>query len=136
MNKAYIGDKPVVKIMLGDVLIWQKAAAIQFIFDRFIRAGSVEDGLAVAPTSAGIVMTDWIDVQPLTSYRLNFSLSNRRRIQSKSSAGVITYLHDNSADVSADGYVLTTNADASQIRIYFTTGYDGSSPIEASITAI
>ena len=81
--------------------------------------------------------TEWIDVEPSTSYRLNFTKSNKRRFQSKNTNGVISYRTDISSEsLGADGFIFTTLPDAIQFRLYFQSEPNYSQPVTGTITKL
>ncbi len=136
MSKAYIGDKQVVKIMLGNTLVWSLPVNIPYTSNAFIRVGSTDEILGSNSAVPNASTTEWFTVTPSTTYRINATQSDKRRIQSKSSDGVITYMNGASADNTSDGYLLTTRADSAQVRIYFATNPDLTKPLTISITEV
>lgn len=136
MTKAYIGDKQVVKIMLGNTLVWSLSVNMPYSSNSFIRVGSTDEVLGSNAAVPNASTTDWFTVTPSTTYRLNATQSDKRRIQSKSATGIITYMTSSSADSTADGYLLTTRTDAVQIRLYFATSPDLTKPLTISIAEV
>ena len=134
--KGYFGSKEVLKVLLGDVVIYSKKGGevlpppetvvipkTSFI-NGFISYSTNPPTEAVS-SSNNARMTGWVAVRPNTSYLISNSFTNQCVIQVKDALGNITNLTQFQGLTSVNNVVFPTGNNTF-VRMYFYAGGSGS----------
>lgn len=141
--KGYFGGKEVLKVLLGNSVIYSKKGGevlpppetIVVSRSSFLNQFISYSGDPVEGTTynRNALMTDWVAVRPNSSYLINTYFSNTCVIQVKDASGTITNLTQFSGLKSVNGVVFPTG-DNVFVRIYFYIGASGSAARDLSLT--
>lgn len=130
--KGYFGGKEILQVVLGGKTLYKKSSGVELPPPEtlIIKSNSFQKAFisysTVPPTEstsygANASMTDWIEVRPNSSYKINTYLTNDCVIQVKNSEGVITALTEFKDAKHVDNLVFNTG-DNTYVRIYFYFG--------------
>lgn len=130
--KGYFGGKEIIQVVLGGATLYKKSSEVELPPPEtlIVKVNTFLKGFlsykTVPPTesytyNANSSMTDWIEVRPNSSYRINTYLTNECVIQVKNSEGVITALTEFEGTPNVNNIVFNTG-DNIYVRIYFYFG--------------
>lgn len=142
--KGYFGGKEVLKVLLGDSVIYSKKGGevlpppetITVSRTSFLSAFisySTNPPTEATSYSANARMTDWVEVRPNSSYSISTYLTNTCVIQVKDASGTITNLTQFSGAANVNGIVFPTG-DNVFVRVYFYVGGSGTQARELFLT--
>lgn len=140
--KGYFGGKEVLKVLLGDSVIYSKKGGevlpppetITISKSSFVNAYISYSGDPIEATThnRNALMTDWVAVRPNSSYLINAYLSNTCVIQVKDASGTITNLTQFSGSSHVNNIVFPTG-DNVFVRIYFYIGANATQARDLSL---
>ena len=142
--KGYFGGKEVLKVLIGNSVIYSKKSGVvlpppetivipKASFVNAFISYNTNPPTEATGTSNNARMTGWIAVRPNTSYLINEYLTNQCVIQVKNSLGVITSLTQFQGLTSVNNVVFPTGNNT-LVRIYFYAGGNGNLAKEMTLT--